>query len=150
MTKLKSCFFGVSQSGRKWLFFSNSIYMCIRSRESCFCCFFYLKFSRVYSKCVLEVEEAVSVVSFISSSPGYIVNESNEQSLDYWWTEHHQYTFCTYVPECEIIKALASVLFVVFAMFLYQLCLIELRNPNSKVQLQYKYRYTLKKTQAWS
>jgi hypothetical protein len=37
----------------------------------------------IYSKCVLEVEEAVSVVSFISSSPGYIVNESNEQSLDY-------------------------------------------------------------------
>jgi hypothetical protein len=34
--------------------------MCIRSRGSCFCCFFYLKFSREYSKCVLEVEEAVS------------------------------------------------------------------------------------------
>jgi hypothetical protein len=31
----------------------------------------------------LGFEEAVSVVSFISSSPGYIVNESNEQSLDY-------------------------------------------------------------------
>lgn len=34
-----------------------------------------------------------------------------------------------HVPECEIIKALASVLF----LFLYQLCLIELRNPNPKI-----------------
>ena len=51
MTKLKSCFFGVIVS---------------LVENDCF--------SQTPYKCVLEVEEAVSVVSFISSSPGYIVN----------------------------------------------------------------------------